>query len=78
VGRVVLSQPAQLSDVAAFFALMDELVSTGRLTPENLQAETASLYAPPDPLAGIGLADDDHPQIQGARIRYGHRPRPAP
>ena len=54
-GPRCLESPAQLSDVAAFFALMDELVSTGRLTPENLQAETASLYAPPDPLAGIGL-----------------------
>ena len=54
-GPRCLESPAQLSDVAAFFALMDELLGAGTLTPENLQAEAASLYAPPDPLAGTGL-----------------------
>jgi hypothetical protein len=54
-GPRCLESAAQLSDVEAFFALMDELVAAGRLTPDNLQAQAATLYAPPDPLAGIGL-----------------------
>ncbi len=54
-GPRCLESPAQLSDVEAFFALMDKLVAAGTLTPENLQAEAASLFAPPDPLAGPGL-----------------------
>ena len=54
-GPACLESAAQLSDVAAFFALMDKLLAAGTLTPENLQTEAASLYAPPDPLAGKGL-----------------------
>jgi ATP-dependent exoDNAse (exonuclease V) beta subunit len=54
-GPRCLESAAQLADVAAFFALIDQLVSAGTLTPETLQSEAASLYAPPDPLAGTGL-----------------------
>ena len=54
-GPRCLESPAQLADVEAVFALLDELVAAGTLTPENLQAEAASLFAPPDPLAGSSL-----------------------
>lgn len=54
-GPRCLESAAQLADVAAFFALLDELVGAGTLTPETLQSEAASLYAPPDALAGSSL-----------------------
>ena len=54
-GPATLESPAQLPDVEAFFALIDELFGAGALTPENLQAQAATLYAPPDPLAGSSL-----------------------
>ena len=54
-GPRCLESPAQLPDVEAFFALMDELVAAGTLTADNLQTQAASLFAPPDPLAGSSL-----------------------
>ena len=54
-GPRCLESAAQLADVEAFFALVDELVAAGTLTPENLHSRAASLFAPPDPLAGDGL-----------------------
>jgi ATP-dependent helicase/nuclease subunit A len=54
-GPRCLESATQLPDVEAFFALMDELVAAGTLTPDNLQAQAATLFAPPDPLAGTAL-----------------------
>ncbi|MDD2743584.1 MAG: UvrD-helicase domain-containing protein [Rhodocyclaceae bacterium] len=54
-GPQCLESPAQLSDIDALFTLIDELAAAGTLTPENLQLQAVTLFAPPDPLAGSSL-----------------------
>jgi len=54
-GPRCLESPADLADVDAFFALMDELTAAGKLSAEALQQKSGELFAPPDPLAGAQL-----------------------
>ena len=48
-GPRCLEAPEALDDVAAFFALVDRLVASGKLNPETLAAQAGELFAPADP-----------------------------
>ncbi len=76
-GPRCLEAPEALSDVEAFFMLVNRLVAARNLSGETLATHAAELYAPADPARRRGPVDD-HPQGQGSRIRYRDRPRPAP
>ncbi|WP_371323520.1 UvrD-helicase domain-containing protein [Dechloromonas sp. ZY10] len=51
-GPRTLASPEEMADVDAFFQLVDQIATDGRLPADELAARTAELYAPPDPLAG--------------------------
>lgn len=51
-GPRCLAAPEALADVEAFFHLVDQLAAARNLSADQLAAQAAELYAPPDPQGG--------------------------